>query len=1841
MKRIKNKVAFLLFLGMLISVSLGSVALAADPQEIDINVDQDDLLDIVLTLGQTDSDVSNVEADLTAALVAMGVPEDKIKIQAVESNDVSAGDTSAGWEVFDHTNNVAYEIPYYRPYYNEVNNNYNLNNHIEVSTTDGTDIDFYGYGSPSYKDFMYMPDSDPGKKIIDFYIQEGEFHDALDGPGFFINTGMSDNAFPNKTMTGYLLFFKYTIMSSNPPVIYLYSFTNQNVYNFHGSTTGTVSNVASIGTLVATASVSPLNSNIGTIRKIKIEATPTGMQMWYADAASGDPNSLTLNPVTWNLAAGGSSTEVTLTDNGSYGFGPMNSYLYHGCSAHTHFTFNDITMSTESSKRFSEVIREPEWRDESKRFIINAEDGAVSDFSDPEALGEILARLGNENIHYLGWGYDDADGEAFIQKNDGNGIYIDKDDAATDTYSEQINALATYIYNEYVDGVVNDTEYLIYGKPSSLSITPESEQTNTADIDWPNGKWLIDQDETYYENPTGVVPYDNVPLSNLDISFTETGKYDIYYKAEVVKTVYVHRQPVAKFTVSVSDDGNYTVNIDDNAYDPDTYDPGNDAYDEGIDSTAWYYKETTASSWTSGKPTTFEADKEYIIKQVVTDGLGVQSDPYLRYVSTTSGGDPSTPVAEFKVSPSPLRTYVTDPDVVSYTDTSYDPNGEAINGYLWKVSLDGTEIYSASSPMTNFEGVAAGTYKITLEVKNASNVWSEPVARYLTVIVDTTAPTAECDTSSGTYNEPKVVTLTFSDEEGGSGFSHRFAVLSDSATTPTSWGSMGTNSEYSVSISSPGTYYLHYKAVDYANNESTPAYFGPFTLTDNTAPSTPNIDVSPAYVDGTWATEALTATASGSTDDFTADEDLVYSVSTDGTNYTTGNSKIFSATGMYTVYFKVTDESNNTSSVASKTVKVDVDDPSVPDVDMQSDGSSYIAGTWATTDVDITLSGSTDVGSGFSVYQYKIDSGDWQDGGTYTFSSSGKYTFYYRSEDNAGNVSATNSKIVWVDVSSPSEPTIETSPEYTDGTWSKTAITVSASGSTDDMTADGDLVYEVSTDGTNYTAGSSKLLDTSGEHTVYFKVTDEGGNSTVVSKTVKVDLIDPSTPDIDMVSNSLPYIAGTWATADVDITLSGSTDDNSGVEKYQYKIDDGDWQDGTTYTFDTSGEYTFYYRSVDNAGNISAEGSKKVKLDKEEPVDFVITTSVTTIDSIDISASTTDAMSGMAVLGYRIYNGSEWSEWKATVNETLTGYTRGEEVTLKVEAIDNAGNVRTVSVTVSTLENTSPTAVDDTFTMKEDAASTELDLTANDTDADIDTDEGDTLTVASVSALTKPSAGKLTLVAGKVVFKPAADYNGTVKFTYVVEDEFGAQDTGLVTVNVTAVNDPPDAYNDSATVDEDSSVIVYVLNNDEDIDSTLTIDSFSNPANGTVEKSGSGLKYTPDENYNGKDTFTYTITDGKYESTAQVSVTVDSVNDAPVLNNDTASTYYEVSVEIDVLANDSDIETDGLSIASVSAPSNGTAVISSGKVVYTPAEDFVGTDTFNYTVVDGDIEKTALVTVEVSYPEYYKEGTAIFEPEGGGDEGEGGEGGGEEEIVIIKPPTKGSTNSTGNDVYYTPDSGSGGGIDTYTFVVKKNGQEVVYQVITTTDPATGEAKTLGYGAPLNEDSFNTNKNTELVIDLSEYIGNYGDITGISIDGQPANGSVRIEDGKLIYTPGDGFVGMDGLVITVSMGDESIPYAATFNVLDEETKAPFFSWWCVVGWLIAAILLLINYLWRREFFNEKKLRVILYIVVSVVLMVLLCWLRHYVGYVVSIIIEAAYIAFSYIYAALRSRKNETE
>jgi hypothetical protein len=142
------------------------------------------------------------------------------------------------------------------------------------------------------------------------------------------------------------------------------------------------------------------------------------------------------------------------------------------------------------------------------------------------------------------------------------------------------------------------------------------------------------------------------------------------------------------------------------------------------------------------------------------------------------------------------------------------------------------------------------------------------------------------------------------------------------------------------------------------------------------------------------------------------------------------------------------------------------------------------------------------------------------------------------------------------------------------------------------------------------------------------------------------------------------------------------------------------------------------------------------------------------------------------------------------------------------------------------------------------------------------------------------------------------------------------------------------------------------------------------PANGTaVINPDNTVTYTPDANFYGSDSFSYTISDGAGGSdTAVVTITVTPVNDAPVANDDVATTLQDTTVTIDVLANDSDVEGDALSVTAVTIPTNGSVVINpDNTVTYTPDASYSSTDSFSYTASDGNGgSDTAVVTITVT-----------------------------------------------------------------------------------------------------------------------------------------------------------------------------------------------------------------------------------------------------------------------------------
>jgi len=179
----------------------------------------------------------------------------------------------------------------------------------------------------------------------------------------------------------------------------------------------------------------------------------------------------------------------------------------------------------------------------------------------------------------------------------------------------------------------------------------------------------------------------------------------------------------------------------------------------------------------------------------------------------------------------------------------------------------------------------------------------------------------------------------------------------------------------------------------------------------------------------------------------------------------------------------------------------------------------------------------------------------------------------------------------------------------------------------------------------------------------------------------------------------------------------------------------------------------------------------------------------------------------------------------------------------------------------------------------------------------------------------------------------------------------------------------PIAVDDTGvTTNEDSAVTVSVLANDSDPDGdTLTISSFDQPGSGTVTQSVDDLTYTPNQDFNGSESFGYTIGDGNGgTATAYVYVNVASVNDIPTANDDSLTTDEDTSISIDVLSNDTDPDSDTLTLQSFTTATDGSVQDDgSGWITYTPNPDFNDSDSFGYTIDDGN-GGTSSATVNIT-----------------------------------------------------------------------------------------------------------------------------------------------------------------------------------------------------------------------------------------------------------------------------------
>lgn len=225
-------------------------------------------------------------------------------------------------------------------------------------------------------------------------------------------------------------------------------------------------------------------------------------------------------------------------------------------------------------------------------------------------------------------------------------------------------------------------------------------------------------------------------------------------------------------------------------------------------------------------------------------------------------------------------------------------------------------------------------------------------------------------------------------------------------------------------------------------------------------------------------------------------------------------------------------------------------------------------------------------------------------------------------------------------------------------------------------------------------------------------------------------------------------------------------------------------------------------------------------------------------------------------------------------------------------------------------------------------------------------------------------------------------------FTYTVADRFGATSTATVTVEVTGVNDAPEAAGDRAVTNQNWPVKIDVLGNDSDIDANdtlrvVSVDTSGIKGDAFVNQDGT-LTYRPngDFDYLGKgekafETFSYTVADQHGAiGTASVRVQINGVNDAPVAHDDRAQTNENWPVRIDVLANDTDVDiNDTIRVVGVDTTGiKGDAFVNhDGTLTYRHngafdhlGQDEVAYETFSYTIADQHgATSTASVTVKI------------------------------------------------------------------------------------------------------------------------------------------------------------------------------------------------------------------------------------------------------------------------------------
>ena len=449
------------------------------------------------------------------------------------------------------------------------------------------------------------------------------------------------------------------------------------------------------------------------------------------------------------------------------------------------------------------------------------------------------------------------------------------------------------------------------------------------------------------------------------------------------------------------------------------------------------------------------------------------------------------------------------------------------------------------------------------------------------------------------------------------------------------------------------------------------------------------------------------------------------------------------------------------------------------------------------------------------------------------------------------------------------------------------------------------------------TSGNQLLIDdgvldfeTQNSYVVDVEVTDQGGLTFTKTFTITVTDVNEaptfSSAAVTAVNEDAPY-SYAITTSDVDaadtrsiagttlpawLTLSDNGDGTASLSGTPTNAEVGTHNVVLTVT-DAGGltdtqSFTITVSNTNDAPTVANAIPDQVAT---EDMAFSFTFAANTFNDVDVGDSLTYTSDATGWLSFD------------PVTRTFSGTPLNADVgttTVTVTATDGSGASvsDTFDIVVNNV-NDAPVTTDDAFTVNE-GSTTNLDLAFNDTDVD------DGLDLTSITIVSGPTNGTITVNAdGTVDYAHDGSETLADSFIYTIDDLSGTtSNTGIVSLTITPVNDAPVASNDNLTTLQGTALTITtatnLLGNDTDAEGdSLSITGFTQPANGTVVNNGNGTwTYTPNPTFSGVDSFTYTVNDGNGgTATATLNVTVNGVVD------DTSNTSSETQLNNDTLTN--------------------------------------------------------------------------------------------------------------------------------------------------------------------------------------------------------------------------------------------------------------------------------------------------------------------------------------------------